>query len=103
MRVSVVRGGGIAGISTRTELASDALPEREADTLAGLVDRAGLRDVAQAGSGTRGPDQLLYELEVADASGEVATRFGDENLPDEVRELVAWIDARPERTRRMLT
>jgi len=100
VRVSVVRGGGIAGISTRTALAGDALTAHEVDTLGRLVDRAGLRHAAPAGP-ARGADQQLYEIEVVDDDGQVSARFSEEDLPDEVRELVAWIDARPERTRQL--
>ena len=103
MRVSVVRGGGIAGISTRTTLVGDDLPAHEVETLSRLVQRAGLQRAAPAGSAARGADQQLYEVEVVDDDGPVSARFGEDDLPDEVRELVAWVDARPERSRQLLT
>ena len=99
----MVRGGGLAGISTRTELDADALPPHEADTLAGLVDRAGLRGGVPARPPLPRADQQLYEIEVTDNEAEARSRFGEDDLPDEVRELVAWVDARPEHTRRILT
>jgi hypothetical protein len=101
--VSVVRGGGIAGISTRTTLVGDDLPGHEVETLSRLVQQAGLVRGAAAGSAAGGADQQLYEVEVVDDAGRVSARFGEEDLPDEVRELVAWIDARPERSRQLLT
>ena len=67
------------------------------------MERAGVRRAAPAGSAEGRADQQLYEIEVVDDAGAVSARFGEEDLPDEVRELVAWIDARPERTRQLLT
>jgi hypothetical protein len=72
VRVSVVRGGGIAGISTRTTLVGDDLPADEVDALSRLVQRAGLRRAAPAGSAGGGADQQLYEVEVVDDDGRVS-------------------------------
>jgi hypothetical protein len=101
--VSVVRGGGVAGISTRTELTASSLPSEEADTLAGMVEHAGLRDEPAPPTGQRHPDQMLYEVVLAEGGSEVSRHFNDENLPEEVRRLIQWIDARPERTHRRET
>ena len=103
MRVSVVRGGGVAGITTRTTVTGDDLPAHDVDTMSRLVQRAGVRRAAPAGPAEGRADQQLYEIEVVDDSAAVSVRFGEEDLPREVRELVAWIDGRPERTRELLT
>ncbi len=102
MRVSVVRGGGLAGLTTRTELARSSLPAAEAETLDGLVQGAGVRDPAPARSRPQ-PDQLLYEVAVSDDDGDVRARFTDANLPEGARRLIEWIDSRPERTHRIGT
>ena len=67
MKVSIVRGGGLAGIVTRTELDADRLPPDAARTL-------------------------------EDDHGRRTARFGDTTIPQPVRALVEWADARPERT-----
>jgi hypothetical protein len=102
VKVSVVRGGGLAGITTRTELARSSLPADEAETLDGLVEEAGVRHPAPAPSG-RHPDQMLYEVAVSDDDGDVRARFTDEDLPEGARRLIEWIDSRPERTHRIAT
>ena len=89
-------------MSTRTELAGDALPPDAAAALAGLVEEAGLRDAAPAGVPGRRPDQQLYEVEVAGDDGEVLrARFSDEDVPDAVLRLVGWVDTRAETTLRV--
>jgi hypothetical protein len=102
VKVSVVRGGGLAGITTRTELARSALPAAEARTLDGLVEGAGVRGPAPAPS-RRQPDQMLYEVAVSDDDGDVRARFTDEDLPEGARRLIEWIDSRPEKTHRIGT
>jgi hypothetical protein len=103
VRVVVVRGGGVAGISTRTELGASALPSDDADTLAGMVDDAGLREEPTPSTGQRHPDQMLYEVVLAEGDMEVSRHFSDEDLPEEVSRLIQWIDARPERIHRRET
>ncbi len=100
MRVSVVRGGGLAGISTRTELARSSLPAADAATLDGLVEGAGLRDAAPASSRPQ-PDQTLYEVEVSDDHGAARARFSDDDLPEGTRRLIEWIDSRSEKSHRI--
>jgi Emfourin len=101
MKVTVVRGGGIAGMTTRTQLDSDALPQTEARTLSSYVQNAALEEAKTPPSKSGGPDELLYEVSVDDAGAQVTQRFTEANLPDDVRRLVQWIDARPERSHRI--
>lgn len=102
MRVSVVRGGGLAGISTRTELARSSLPDLDAATLDGLVEGAGVREQAPAPASAQ-PDHMLYQVEVSDDRGDVQARFSDQDLPDGVRRLIEWIDSRSEKSHRIGT
>lgn len=102
MRVSVVRGGGLAGISTRTELARSSLPAVDAATLDGLVEGAGVREDSPAPASAQ-PDHLLYQVEVSDDRGEVRARFSDQDLPEGVRRLIEWIDSRSEKSHRIGT
>ena len=98
MKVSVIRGGGVAAISTRTELDAGALSPADARTLADKVQRAGLAREAPPVTGPPWPDQTIYELVVEGDQGPTTARFTEQNLPEAAADLIAWIDSRPERT-----
>ncbi len=99
MKLSVTRGGGLPGLVTRTELASDALPAERAQELRAKVDQAGL--LGTAGSPpppSAYPDELAYQLEVQDDDGATHTYHATEStLPEPVRKLIAWVDSAPEK------
>jgi hypothetical protein len=89
VKVSIVRGGGLAGIATRTELASEALPEdarRRLETLAAGVSAASAPPSAH-------PDETRYRVTV-DA---VSATYTESSLPGPVRELIEFVRTRPER------
>ena len=89
MNVSIVRGGGFAGIATRTQLASDALPTaacRRLKELAAQVEPA-------SDAAPRHPDETLYKVEV---DGIIATH-SETTLPEPVRALIDFVCDRPER------
>ncbi len=89
MKVSIVRGGGVAGIATRTQLTSDALPRESGERLRELAAAVAPADDA----GGRRPDELLYKVQV---NGVTATHT-ESTLPEPVRALIEFVDARPER------
>jgi len=98
VKVSIVRGGGLLGAPTRTELDSAHLPPDAAGELAEKVAAAGPLDAASAPAETASPADLSYEVTLED--GEARTGyFTDSTMPSPVRELVQWTDARPEATR----
>jgi emfourin len=103
MKLSVKRGGGLAGIATRTELESAALPPAEAQALDEKVSESGLLSMPpQPATPPSHPDELQYELTV-DRDGDSHTvRLPEGALPDEVRSLIEWADARPEREQRIV-
>lgn len=96
MRLSVRRGGGFAGIVTRTDLDAEALPATDAAALAAEVDRAGLRTLRDPPGVRTWPDSLIYDISLTDDSQEFRYHCSEESLPDGVRQLLAWIDSRPE-------
>ena len=100
MKVGIVRGGGVGGFATRTELDSGALSGDESRTLERMVERALAAPEAPA-SGDRHPDEMLYAFVVDDGEAERTVRFSEQTLPEPVRELLAWIDSRPEREDRI--
>ncbi len=106
MKVRVARGGGIAGIVRETEIAADALPTDAAAELREMVERAGLQSgvrpasVTEAGAEQRQgghPDETSYEVTLEDERGTRTVQVQETRLPAEIRELIAWIDSRPER------
>jgi hypothetical protein len=97
VKLSVVRGGGIAGIATRTEVSTDSLSDEDARTLRAKVDEAGvLRLSADAPARSQHPDDLLYELTVEDEGRVHTVQLSESALPEAVRLLIAWADSRPE-------
>jgi hypothetical protein len=90
MKVSIIRGGGMAGIATRTQLASEALPQaagRRLEELAAAVEPAA------PGSGAAYPDETLYRVTVDD----VTATHTETTLPEPVRALIDFVSERPER------
>jgi hypothetical protein len=97
VRVAVVRGGGVAGLVTSTELDSADLADADADALRAAVERARSAHVPPTGAGM--PDRFGYEVHVED-EGRTDTLRTREPLPDPVRELIALVQESPARRRR---
>jgi hypothetical protein len=90
VNVSIVRGGGIAGVATRTQLASDALPPEEGRRLQELA--AAVEPAADAGE--RHPDELVYKITISSGTTAIYT---ETTLPEPARALIDFVSARPER------
>ena len=95
MRLSVVRGGGIAGIARHTAVSTDALSAGDAQTLRAKVEEAGLFGLSDDLPDHAQPDDLLYELTVEDADRVHTVRLTESTLPEGVRTLIAWVDSVP--------
>ena len=95
MKLSVVRGGGIAGIATRTELSADSLSASDASTLRAKVEEAGLARLADDVPAHPQPDDLLYEVTLHDDAGAHTVHLTESTLPEAVRSLIAWADSMP--------
>jgi hypothetical protein len=103
MKVSIVRGGGVAGVTTLTELDEGALSIDDAKAFrAKLADAQADLGTAGEGSASRHPDELQYELTLANGETTRTLRAGETTLPEHVRSLIAWVDTHPERTTRVL-
>lgn len=95
MRVSVVRGGGIAGLVTTTTLDAADLSPPDARALRAKVDAAGV--LAASSRTAPRPDRFTYELTV-DADGhQHSLRVGEADLSPELSELVTWVQSAPAR------
>jgi hypothetical protein len=102
VKLTVIRGGGFAGLSRQAELSSDALPPAEATKLSALVEGAGLLEEPaprEAEAPPAHPDELSYEVSVEHEGRAQTLRFTEQTLPDSVRSLIAWVDSRPEQGR----
>ena len=103
MKLSIVRGGGVAGVSTSTELDEAALSADDSKAFqAKLADAASAFDKAGEGSAAPHPDELQYEITLADDQTTRTVRAGETTLPEQLRTLIAWVDAQPQRMRRVL-
>ena len=102
MRLSVTRGGGLAGAVTRAELDSDVLSSEDARTLRDKVKEAGLLEHDDSPpSPPSHPDDLAYEVTIEDEGVRRTTRVHESAMSDAVRSLIAWSDSRPERRMRV--
>ncbi|MFD1212984.1 protealysin inhibitor emfourin [Arthrobacter sp. GCM10027362] len=97
MKLTVRRGGGIAGIVRRTELDDSDLPPDDAKTFAGEVDRAGVRHLTSPAVGRRRPDEQLYEILLEEAGRQFRLNYTDATLPEDIRRLIERVDVRPQR------
>jgi hypothetical protein len=98
LKLTITRGGGLAGITRQTELASDALPDDDAATLHDQVAGAEwLHEEAREAPGMH-PDEMSYEVTVEHEGRTTTQRFTEQTLPESLRSLIAWVDGRPERS-----
>ena len=56
-----------------------------------------LREQPESPPGRSWPDAQLYEISLEETEATVNVFYTDENLPENVRQLMAWVDGRPER------
>jgi hypothetical protein len=104
MEVSITRGGGLAGVATKTRVSSDALPPERADELREHVERASVFDLPERVEGAgRMADAMSYKLTVEHDGREHTVRLSEDAVPDGVRDLVAFVDSAPEREEQVLT
>ncbi|MDX6691687.1 MAG: hypothetical protein QOG15_3144 [Solirubrobacteraceae bacterium] len=95
MKVSIVRGGGYAGLVTTSTVDSAELPPEDAEELKRRVDQAGAFHLPEklAAHG-READRFSYELTFDDGERTHTVRAAESALPDDVRSLIAWINER---------
>jgi hypothetical protein len=98
VKVSVVRGGGLAGVVQTTTADSETLAPDDAEALRRKVGEAGFFDVPADGGGpSAGPDRFAYAVTVEDGDRAHTVRRGEADLPDGVRALVTWVSSVPGR------
>jgi hypothetical protein len=102
MQVSIVRGGGIAGLVTGTTVDSASLAPGDAAELRARVERAGLSGAPERSKPPAGqPDRFDYELTVEDDGRVLTTRAREGDLPGPLHALVSYVTSLPGRQERV--
>ena len=102
MKVSIVRGGGFAGLVTTTTVDSASLASHEAAELRSRVERAGLSGVPERSGAPEGqPDRFDYELTVEDGGRVRTVRAREGDLPGPLRALISYVTSLPARQERI--
>ncbi|MFF5114254.1 protealysin inhibitor emfourin [Streptosporangium sp. NPDC000509] len=102
MKVSIVRGGGIAGLVTVTTVDSASLAPDDETELRARVERAGLSGVPERQVGAEGrPDRFDYELTVEDGGHVLTTRAREGDLSGALRALISYVTSLPGRQERI--
>ena len=102
MKVSIVRGGGLAGLVKTTTVDTDALSAEDAHRLREKVDQAGIFELpGELTPHGQQKDRFSYALTVKDAEREHTVLASEEALPARVHSLVSWLGTVPEREDRI--
>jgi hypothetical protein len=96
LKVSVVSGGGFAGLVMTTSVDSAVLAPEDAATLRAKV-RAARLDEPPATDPTRQPDAPTRQITVEDDGRRSTVNLDDRDLSPAVRSLISWIEAQPTR------
>jgi hypothetical protein len=96
MKVSVVRGGGLAGVVETTIADSGRLSAGDAARLRRKVDEAGFfeltGDAARSGSAA---DRFHYAVTVEDGDRAHTVRRAEADVPDGLEALIDWVRTVP--------
>jgi hypothetical protein len=101
MKVTIVRGGGVAGLVTTTSADTDALAPEHARQLREVVGRAGLLGLPEHPAAASGPDRFTYRLTVEDGGRTHTVRLREEDLTGDLSALIDWVRAVPGHTERV--
>ncbi|GAA4195250.1 hypothetical protein GCM10022252_40780 [Streptosporangium oxazolinicum] len=102
MKVSIVRGGGVAGLVTVTTVDSASLTPDDDAELRARVERAGLSGAPERPEPPEGrPDRFDYELTVEDGGRVLTTRAREGDLPGPLRALISYVTSLPGRQERV--
>jgi hypothetical protein len=101
MRLTLTLTGGVAGARVRRDLDGSALTARDRDHLERLLAEAGFWSApARIESRSPAPDRLRYRLAVEDGERRREVLAAEEAMPEPLRALVRWVEARSKPARR---
>lgn len=89
MKLTVTRGGGLAGFVTLTEVASSDLSPDDAAEFRRLVEDAGGLVLQEEAPPSR-PDEPSYELSLEHHGRTRTVRLGESTMPAAIRALASW-------------
>lgn len=97
MKVSVVRGGGVAGLVETAIADSERLSADDAARLRRKVDEAAFFDLPGEvpRTGGAGPDRFHYAVTVEDDARAHTVRRSESDVPDALGALIAWVSSVP--------
>jgi hypothetical protein len=95
MKVSIVRGGGLAGLVTTTSADTEALAPEHAQQLRDKVAQAGLLSLPEHPAAPSGPDRFTYRLTVEEGGHTHTVRLREEDLTKDLGALIDWVRAVP--------
>ena len=102
MKVSVVRGGGLAGVVQTTIADSETLAPEDGARLRSQVEEANFFAVpADADHASGSPDRFAYTVTVEDGDRTHTVRRPETELPEAVRALIDWVSSVPGRDDRL--
>jgi hypothetical protein len=96
VRVAFRRSGGLAGLTMTTDLDADQLGSSHAAVVQDLLSD---EPPPAAPTASGAPDRFAYELTVAGGDRSRTYRWGEAEVPEQVKPLVAELTARAEPTR----
>lgn len=91
--MTVVRGGGLAGLVSSTAVDTSALSSADAEALRARVRAASLTD-----AGAPQPDREIVAILIEDHGAAVTTLVNADDRSPGVRELIEWVESAPDRT-----
>lgn len=94
--MTVVRGGGLAGLVSSTAVDTSRLASADAEALRARVRAAPLTD-----AGAPQPDREIVEILIEDDEAAVTALVNADELAPGIRELVEWVESAPGRTERL--
>lgn len=102
MKLSIVRGGGFAGLVQTITVDAKALSPDDADELKARVKEAKLFDLpSKPGAEAEQPDRFTYLVTVEEGARRHRVALAEESLPEAVRSLLSWARAVPGRVERV--
>jgi hypothetical protein len=96
MKVSVVRGGGLAGVVETTTADSERLSADDAARLRHKVGEAGFFELpGEAPRSGGGADRFHYAVTVEDGDRAHTVRRAEADVPEALGALITWVSSLP--------
>ena len=92
VHIDFERSGGFAGISIITSIDSEKLPQKEADNLFILLNKAKLSDIQIPGKNNiTQPDRFAYKLTIQTNQKKYSFSLDENNIPESLQPLIKYL------------